>query len=272
MKKLSGIEIIKFQKLIWNFYKMHGRKMPWRGEVDPYKVLVSEVMLQQTQASRVIPKYQEFLKKFPTLRKLAKAKLSEVLIAWSGLGYNRRAKFLWQLAQVVEGDYKGKIPSDPLLLIKLPGIGKGTAGSIAAFAFNQPVVFIETNIRRVFIHSFFPGRKIVYDTELTSLIRDTLDTKNPREWYYALMDYGAKLKEGENSNRRSAHYVKQSKFNGSNREVRGAILKYLAANEKIAKRKLLQKIPFDRLRINKAVTELVAEGFLEDKRGIISVL
>ena len=244
--------------------------MPWRGEKDPYKVLVSEVMLQQTQVSRVLVKYRVFLKTFPDFKALSEAKLSEVLKAWSGLGYNRRGKFLWQLARIIIVDYKGKLPNDPTELEKLPGIGKGTAGSIAAFAFNLPVTFIETNIRRVYIDHFFPRRNMVYDTELLPLIKATVDEKKPREWYYALMDYGAMLKEVQNPNKRSAHYLKQSPFRGSQREVRGAIIKFLTEkNRKTGKNKMIKELPFDKVKIENALQSLISEGFIKNNKGMV---
>ena len=186
MKNLAKKQTTKFQSLIWNHYKKHGREMPWRGEKSAYKVLVSEIMLQQTQVSRVLSKYPQFLKVFPSIESLAKASLSVVLRSWQGLGYNRRAKFLHQLAKEVVLRHEGKIPKDYEELIALPGIGKATAGSLSAFAFNIPVPFIETNIRRVYIHHFFADRNDVLDVEILKLVELTLDKANPREWYYAL--------------------------------------------------------------------------------------
>lgn len=244
--------------------------MPWRGEKDPYKVLVSEIMLQQTQVSRVTEKYKEFLHKFPTIKSLAEAKLSEVIIVWQGLGYNRRARFLHEFARKVVQSHKGYIPSDHEQLLSLPGIGKGTAGSLSAFAFNLPVVFIETNIRRVYIHQFFPKKEIVTDTELLPIIEQTLDQKNPREWYYALMDYGAYLKtQVPNPNVKSKHYIKQSKFEGSNREVRGAIVRYLTQHTKISKKTLSTNLGFESIRFERALSGLIQEGLVIQNKGDI---
>ncbi len=240
--------------------------MPWRGEKNPYKILVSEIMLQQTQVSRVIPKYKEFLTAFSTLDRLSRAPFSRVLRVWQGLGYNRRAKYLHSFAKEVTEKYKGKIPSDSNVLVTLPGIGKATAGSVCAFAFNKPVIFIETNIRRVYIHSFFPKAKRVSDKEVLSLVETTLDSKNPREWYHALMDYGAMLKsKTENPNRKSTHYTKQAKFSGSNREVRGRILKELIANNQQPIKTLEKILNFDIKRFEGALGELIKEGFVERK-------
>ena len=202
--------------------------MPWRDNTDPYWILVSELMLQQTQVSRVIPKFSEFIATFPNVASLAKASFEDVLRAWSGLGYNRRAKFLHQTAQKIMSDYDGTIPQNITELVKLPGIGPNTAGAICVYAYNQPVAFIETNIRSVYLHHFFADRTDVDDREILPLIKQSLPHDNPREWYWALMDYGAHLKATRpNPSRASRHHVKQSKFEGSDRQLRGKILKLL---------------------------------------------
>lgn len=225
-----------FTDTVWTYYHDYGRDLPWRHSTqsdafDPYLILVSEIMLQQTQVQRVIHKYQEFLALFPTVASLAEAPLADVLRAWQGLGYNRRAKFLWQAAQTVVQQYNGVFPSDQNSLVGLPGVGVNTAGAILAYAFNKPVVFIETNIRTVFIHHFFTDRDDVHDKELLPLIADTLDQHNPREWYWALMDYGSYLKATiGNVSRSSKHYAKQSKFEGSKRQIRGQVLHLLSGD------------------------------------------
>ena len=232
---LRSMNLSHFKKTIWTRYRTHKRDFPWRRTRDPYKILVSEVMLQQTQAPRVVPKYLSFLKKFPTTQALANAPLSAVLSEWQGLGYNRRALYLKQCAEKIEKDFGGKWPRDFKTLCSLPGIGPATAGDIMAFAWNIPTVVIETNIRSVFIHFFFAGAEKVSDKEILPLIEKTLDMENPREWYWALFDYGAYLKspqgrsaeEAENPSRKSARHVKQSKFAGSNRQKRSQILKLI---------------------------------------------
>jgi A/G-specific adenine glycosylase len=268
----------QFQKTIRNYYRSHPRPMPWRRVRDcrdPYCILISEIMLQQTQVARVIPFYENFIKKFPNFEKLARAKTRDVLKAWQGLGYNRRALALQKLARDVVANYNGKLPHAADELIKLPGIGPYTAGAIRAFAFNEPEIFIETNIRRVFIHFFFPVRKKsnknakkVTDAPLRRYIKRTLDSKNPREWYWALMDYGAMLGLIENPNRRSAHYTKQSKFEGSDREIRGKILRELiAASEADDKKKIsisyiIEKLAEPPVRVSKILQSLGREGFI----------
>ncbi len=230
---MTSRQIKKLQTTVYRHYDQQGRHdLPWRQGITAYKIMVSEIMLQQTQVDRVVPKFKSFLKKFPTIKKLADAPLVEVLTQWSGLGYNRRGRFLHEAAKAIIRDHKGKIPSDPILLGLLPGIGKYTARAVAVQAFNKPYAMIETNIRRVYIHHFFTDSAIVSDVELMPLIEKTFDTKNPRQWVWALMDYGSYLpKIVKNPNRKSSHYAKQSKFKGSIREVRGAILKTLIENK-----------------------------------------
>lgn len=268
-------KITDFQKEIWGYYREHGRHdMVWRKTTDPYRIVVSEIMLQQTQVERVTPKYKEFIKVFPNFSALARAPLSRVLSAWQGLGYNRRALFLKKLSEVVVEKYAGKLPSDPEVLHTFPGIGKATAGSIAAFAFNHPSVFIETNIRRVFIHFFFPKSKKVNDNAVMKLVAHAVDQKNPREWYLALMDYGTMLavREKENPNRKSAHYVKQKKFVGSDRQVRGKIVAMLIQKKSLTARTVAQQMNEPLERIEKIFAQLEKEGFVRRKGNAFRVV
>lgn len=226
-------EVYEFQETVWRYYDNHGRVMPWRevannGSIDPYKVMVSEIMLQQTQVGRVMSKYITFLQRFPTVQSLAESELGEVLIVWSGLGYNRRAKFLWQAGKVVAEEYGGLMPKTSAELQRLPGIGPNTAAAIAVYAYDSPEVFVETNIRTVFIYHFFAHRTDVHDKEILACVSRTLPQEHFREWYWALMDYGAYLKATVgNPNTASRHYAKQSKFEGSQRQLRGAVLRQL---------------------------------------------
>lgn len=217
-----------FQNFIWEFYAQHGREFAWRNIEDPYKILISEVMLQQTQTARVALKYPPFINQFPDFQTLAAASLQDVLKYWQGLGYNRRGKYLHEIAKKVVNEYKGTLPAEPSVLITLPGLGKMTSASVVTFAFNKPTVFIETNIRAAYLHYFFAKEEEISDSQLMPLIQSTVDKKNPREWYYALMDYGVTLKKKmSNPSRRSAHYTVQSKFEGSDRQIRGMIIKML---------------------------------------------
>lgn len=227
-----------------SFYKKSGRgRLPWRKTRDPYKILVSELMLQQTQVARVIPKYEAFLKRFPTFSALAKAPLIDILKEWQGLGYNRRAKYLHEAAKVIcsakasfselaplsrlaSGTFASQFTTE--FLESLPGVGPYTARAVSVFAYNRPEVFIETNIRTVFTHFYFPDIEKVSDKEILPLIeRDLKKSKmEPRDFYAALMDYGSHLKaSGVRINNKSKHYAKQSKFEGSARQKRAALLR-----------------------------------------------
>ena len=181
------MRVSDFKKTVWAHYRKHRRDFPWRNTKDPYQILVSEIMLQQTQAPRVIGFYDRFLKKFPTASVLANAPLSTVLSLWRGLGYNRRALMLKRATKTISDS---GMPRTRKELEELPGVGPATAGAVLAYAFQVSTPFIETNIRRTFIHEFFPRRKNVSDEEILPLVEKSLKNVNPREWYYALMDYG----------------------------------------------------------------------------------
>ncbi|MDB5204300.1 MAG: HhH-GPD family protein [Candidatus Taylorbacteria bacterium] len=226
--------IKNFQKTVWQYHKKNRRDFPWRETRNPYHILVSEIMLQQTGVVRVISKYKEFLDQFPTIEKLAKAELRDVLHLWQGLGYNRRAKFLFECAKEIYKKYEGEFPKDLNSLKSLPGIGQSTAGAVLNFAFNVPTPFIETNIRTVFIHHFFKDHKTkITEKEILELINTTLDTDKPREWFYALYDYGSFLKSTLDTDpaKQSSIYKKQSSFKGSFREKRSFVLKLLLNNK-----------------------------------------
>lgn len=256
----------QFKKIIWDYYHEHRRVFAWRETTDPYAIVVSEIMLQQTQTDRVAKKFPEFLKTFPTFKDLAQAPLADVLRAWQGLGYNRRAIALQKIAVRVLSEFGGHLPNNPEMLETFPGIGPNTAGSVCAFAFNEPTFFIETNIRAVFLHHFFPKSKEVHDRQLLPLIEQTLDRHNPREWYYALMDYGVQLKKlHKNPSRRSAHHTTQSKFVGSDRQVRGAILRLLLAQHTLSFEELRHEFPnHDTERLERIVQELIRERFITE--------
>ena len=254
----------QFQQLVYRYYEKRGRHdLPWRLDYDPYAVLVSEIMLQQTQVERVVPKFQAWLKQFPTFAALAQATVAEVLQHWVGLGYNRRALNLHKTAQVVMTEHQGRLPHGEAQLLALPGIGPYTANAVRAFVCNQPVVMIETNIRSVYLHHFFPKRKSVDDSELLPLIEQTLDAENPRRWYSALMDYGSAVKSQlPNPSRRSKQHTTQSAFAGSNRQVRGAIIRALTQNQRLTEQALIKAVKLPPKRVRKNLTELAEEGFL----------
>ncbi len=255
----------QFQKMILTWYKRHGRhRLPWRYTRDPYRILVSEIMLQQTQVGRVLLYYPRFLFAFPSVKALAQSSVLDVLRVWQGLGYNRRALFLWRAAKIIERDYGRSVPCDSKTLEKLPGMGPYTARAVRVFVWNRPEVFIETNIRRVFLHFYFKNRKQVSDRDILGLIEKTLWRKNPREWYFALMDYGAlALKDIPNPNRKSASYIRQSRFEGSRREVRAKIISHLL--HKSAHGRDLQKYNGAH-NLDDVLYDLSREGFIK-KRG-----
>lgn len=252
-----------FIKKVWDFHAAFGRgSLPWRKTKDPYRILVSEIMLQQTQVERVVSKYTEFLKLFPTVQALSEASLGDVLRAWQGLGYNRRAKMLHECARIVVREYRGIFPKDSLTLRSLPGIGPYTAGAIMAFAYNTSEVIIETNIRTVYLHVFFKDREGVSDAELLPLIERTLDLENPKGWYSALMDYGTHIKKTEgNSSRRSKHHVRQKPFKDSDRQVRGSILRALT-DKPCTLQALVRVSAFSKDRLETQITQLQKEGLV----------
>ena len=266
MKILSQVTVQLFREKVYDHYRARARDLPWRRTRNPYRILVSEVMLQQTRVERVIEKYPEFLAAFPDFPSLAGAPLPRLLGIWQGMGYNRRALLLRRLAQEVVSLHRGKLPPDPEALIGLPGIGPYTAGAVMAFAFNRPVVFLDTNIRRVYIDEFFPGRDGIRDDQIAPLLRQTLDLRNPRRWYNALMDYGAVLKRAEgNPNRRSAHYTRQSPFENSDRQVRGMILKMLVREPSLTAARIAEETGVDAARVKKNLIDLEKEAFVEKK-------
>jgi A/G-specific adenine glycosylase len=255
-----------FITTVTGYWKKEGRhNLPWR-HTDAYGVLVSEIMLQQTQVDRVIPYFTRWMKKFPTVEKLAKAPLADVLKEWSGLGYNRRAKLLRECAKVVVEKHDGKIPGDFAALIDLPAIGPYTAGAIRAFAFNENEVFIETNIRAALIFHFFPKSKKVDDKKLIPILKDCLvHIKSAREWYSALMDYGSHLKKtNPNPSRRSKHHTKQSPFEGSLRQYRGIILRRLLDGP-LAESALVKVEVEGSYFLERALRDLAREGLIEKK-------
>lgn len=261
---LTPSQIRAFKKKVYDYYDHQGRDLPWRKGVTAYRVLISEIMLQQTQVERVTEKYREFLAAFPDFKALAQAPTAKLLKIWSGMGYNRRALSLKALAQNVVSEHKGRLPSAPDILVTLPGIGKYTAGAVAAFAFNKPVVFMDTNIRRVYIHEFFLDRQNIHDDELLPLVLQTLDAKDPRKWYNALMDYGSMVKrEHGNPNKKSAHYTRQSPFENSNRQVRGRIMKVLVAMAPLTAARIVKETGMDTKRVKKNLTDLEREGFIK---------
>jgi len=265
---LSMEQVRTFQQMVYDHFKAHGRELPWRKTEDPYEILISEVMLQQTQVPRVMEKYGEFVRAFPDIHSLARAPLREILNVWQGLGYNRRALALKRAAERLVSRFNGEVPPDIDSLASLPGIGNATACAICAFAFKQPTIFLETNIRTVFIHHFFDTVNGVRDAHILPLVAQTLDHEDPRLWYHALMDYGAAIKKRYgNPNTKSALYQRQGRFEGSNRQIRGAILKALLRDERISECDLLGNARFTAEAVRRNLEQLQKEGIIAKKGG-----
>ncbi len=254
---------------VLEYFKKHGRAhLPWRKTTKAYRILVSEIMLQQTQVDRVMPFYKNFLKQFPTPAVLSQAPRSDVLKAWSGLGYNRRAKFLHEAARAMVMRHRGKVPQGYDELRALPGVGEYTAKAVRVFAHNEPEVLIETNVRTVIIHHYFQKQAHVSEPALLDIATHLAAGQDPRTWHGALMDYGTHLKATHgNLSRKSAQYTKQKPFKGSLREVRGAVLKVLhpgAATQKALQKALPQEL-HDRL--DAALLQLQKEGLITKDKG-----
>lgn len=257
--------------------------MPWRDEPTFYHVLVSELMLQQTQVPRVLVKFDEFIRCFPTLASLASASLAEVLRVWQGLGYNRRAKYLHEAAKKIyqNSELNTMLLSDEAqsadsatlrsVLESLPGVGRNTAAAIMNYVYEIPTGFVETNIRTVYFNHFF-GRQgeLVDDRQLMEVVEETMDHERPREWFWALMDYGAHLKSlGQGRLDRSRHYKRQAPLRGSVREVRGRIIKQLTAGG-LTRRELMTRVEADE-RFVRALAGLVSDGLVEEVSGRVSL-
>lgn len=240
--------------------------MPWRAMPTPYHVLVSELMLQQTQVPRVIPKFETFVRHFPAINDLAEAPLSAVLAQWSGLGYNRRAKYLWESAKMIKHDFDGQLPNNFTQLQKLPGVGPNTAGAIMVYAFNKPAVFIETNIRSVILHHFFATTSAkIDDLAIAEILRQVLPDTNFKDWYWGLMDYGTYLKATAGGQlHKVRHYRKQTKFIGSRRQVRGQVMRLLLKGSH-ATNQIEQLITDERL--PEVLIALHKEGLISKTKG-----
>ena len=256
---LDSMDLNEFSVLLHEKGRELYRDMPWRDNTRPYYVLVSELMLQQTQVDRVIPKFNAFIAAYPDEQTLAVASLGDVLTLWQGLGYNRRAKFLHEAAKEITR--RGAFPTDEKDLLSLPGVGKNTAGAIRAYAFNEAAIFIETNVRTVYFYHFFTTGDPVDDKQIYELLVQTIDHEHPREFYWALMDYGSTLKRsGVGNIAQSKHYKKQSALKGSVREVRGQIIARLTAGDLSAKQ-LKAAVVYDE-RYDTALSGLIKDGLV----------
>jgi A/G-specific adenine glycosylase len=269
---VSNKEIQNFRETILSYYSENRRMFPWRETWDPYKIFISEIMLQQTQTDRIIEKFNAFVMRFPNFKTLAEASLQEIFKYWQGLGYNRRALYLKQSAELVQKKYMGRLPDSSILIDELPGIGKATACAIVTYSFNTPTVFIETNVRSVFLHYFFPEQDEVSDDLLYPLVERSLDHEDPRNWYYALMDYGVMVKKTlGNPNKRSKHYTKQLPFLQSNRRVRGLIMKALNDKSSLTAKQIINSTEIEPEKVEYNLKKLTAEMMIREKDGKYSI-
>lgn len=281
-KPAERFDLSSFVRVVRAAGKLYWRDLPWRNIDDPYAVLVSEIMLQQTQVARVERYWERFLAAFPTLDALSAASGAEVLELWQGLGYNRRALALKRAADQCVSEREGRLPETAEELVRLPGIGPATAAGVVAFAFNKPSVYLETNVRAVFLHCLFPHREKVSDKEIAPLVEETCPSSDPRTWYYALLDYGAHLKrELPNPTRRSAHYARQSAFAGSRRQKRAQVLRIVLAHENLPLEEAYARLneveaqegrgEVDRGLFESIVEDLTREGFFSCDGGVLRI-
>ncbi len=267
---LSATEVAGFQAHVYRYFSLHGRSLPWRFSSNPWHIFVSEIMLQQTQVSRVAEKYPPFIEAFPTPQALAQSPFPQVLALWNGLGYNRRARFLHSAAQQIHTLHHDSVPSATSDLMALSGIGAATAAAIRAYAFNLPEIFIETNIRAVYIYHFFPQNDAVDDCQLLPYLSQTLDKTAPARWYNALMDYGVLLKRTlKNPAKRSKHHSIQSTFAGSDRELRGKVIRILLQKDKQPEDELIKAITDDPARGERIIQSLIKDKILSSEAEIL---
>ena len=266
-------DIELFRQKIFEFYRLHGRSFPWRETTDRYAVMISEIMLQQTQAERVVPRFEEWLRHFPDCEHLSSASLREVLSLWSGLGYNSRAVRLHRCANLIMDSFGGIVPSRPEILKTLPGIGEYTSRSIPVFADNLDTAAVDTNIRRIMIHEFGLPEDIG-PAALQQEAEAFVPHGRSREWHNALMDYGSLVLTSKKTGIRPL--TKQSKFQGSRRWYRGKLVKELINTGEMFLEEISEKYascPWD---LEEIINDLITEGVVERQKstnaGALSIL
>jgi A/G-specific adenine glycosylase len=266
-------DVAVFRDAVYSHYHEEGRSFPWREDLRPWGILISEFMLQQTQTARVLEYWPKWIEKWPSPQSFYEASMEEALSAWGGLGYNRRCYHLKDCARRICDDYGGQVPNSPGILEQLPGIGSYTARAVPCFAYNIPTVFIETNIRAAILHFFFQNKTAVKDKEIIPILHMSLNTDNPRVWYWALMDYGAALKKlTPNPNRRSAHYARQSPFAGSFRQLRGAVLRTLVRDGPTGGRELRERSGIENEEdLYRVLESLKKENMVAEREGVYRI-
>lgn len=232
-------KIRTFQEKILAWYELNRRDLPWRKTEDPYEILVSELMLQQTQVPRVIIKFQTFLQAFPTAAALADASRASVIKAWAGLGYNRRALYLHECAKQIVTKFDGVLPRDPEQLMELPGIGPYMCRSVLIFAFNQDVAAVDTNIRRILIAEGFATQK-TSPKDMQKIAERVLPHGRSRDWHNALMDYGSLVLTSQGTGIKPLS--KQSSFYKSFRWYRSKVVKLIIKEEEVTVARIAREL------------------------------
>lgn len=261
--------------LAW--YRPRRRAYPWRRTRDPYVILVSEVMLQQTQAARVAAAFGPFLRRFPTVRALARATRSDVLRAWGGLGYNRRAVALHEAARAIVREHGGCVPADPAALRRLPGVGPYTAAAVASLGFGVPVAAVDTNVRRI-VARVHAGTDRPAPGTVRAIAEAWVEASDPGAWNQALMDLGREVcrprprcevcplaptcRFRASGAAPRPRRPRSGPFEGSNRQLRGAVVRVLRHRPALTLGVLARELGRDGARVRAVVAELVRDGIV----------
>jgi A/G-specific adenine glycosylase len=254
----SAERIQEFQKKVFSFYQKNKRDLPWRKTTDPYKILLSELMLQQTQVNRVILYYEKWITRWPDIHALASASLAEVLQAWMGLGYNTRAINLHKAARKIVTEFDNDVLEAMKQYKEIPGVGRYTSQAVQIFSTNADIVTIDTNIRRIFIKEFHLPEK-VSDKELWRLAEKCLPKGRSREWHNALMDYGALHLTSQKTGIKPK--TQQSRFEGSDRQIRARILRCLL-NDTMSLSELKKTFRIEQKRLRRILDKMVTEKII----------
>lgn len=267
MTEIPTSKIEKFHEKLFTWFEKNKKDYPWRQTTDPYHIMVSEFMLQQTQTGRVVPKYEAFIERFPTLESLATAENRDVLELWSGLGYNRRAIWLKEAAQTIHP--LGEFPKTPKELKKIKGIGDYTSRAILIFTYNQDIATVDTNIRRIFIHEGFASQE-TSDKELFQIAEKLLPHGKSKEYHSALMDYGNTILTSAKTKIKPK--TVQGKFAGSNRQYRGRIVKYLTGHLMGTKAEIIKNCQVPEEKIDQILSKLEKDGLIKKEKESFTLI